>query len=88
MNADVIRAKIEGLLGWRRGKSRVFGLRTLQTFVRGKDPEFDKAFSRYLDEGAHIFVPIKCPHGRKPEDCNDCYEEADRAYDAAREDRP
>jgi len=82
---EAIRAKIEGLMGWKRGSSNSFSFRALQTFVRGKDPEFDKEFSRYLDSGEHFFVKDKCPHGRKPEDCDACYEEAERIYTEAKE---
>ena len=82
---DYIRAKIEGLMGWKRGESIAFSFRALQAFVRGKDPEFDKEFASYLEEGGHIYENPKCPHGRKPEDCDDCYREGDLAYDAARE---
>jgi hypothetical protein len=51
-----IRDKIEKLMGWKSGLSRIYSLRALQIFVRGKDDAFDKELSLYLDSGAHVFV--------------------------------
>lgn len=82
---DIIRAKIEGLMGWDRGGSNSFSFRALQSFVRGKDPEFDKELSLYLDRGQHFFVTDECPHGKKPADCDTCFEEAERTYNEAKE---
>ena len=88
MTEDVIRAKIEGLMGWKRGGSNSFSFRALQSFVRGKDPKFDKEFALYLDKGEHIYTDPECPHGRKVGECDTCDALADLAYDAARENRP
>jgi len=85
---DIIRAKIEGLMGWKRGGSNSFSFRALQSFIRGKDPKFDKELALYLDKGDHIYTNPKCPHGRKAGECDTCDALADLAYDAAREDRP
>ena len=86
MNAtNEIRAKIESLMGWRRGESRAFGLRTLQSFVRGKDPKFDEELSLYLDRGEHFFVNPQCSHDRKVGECDVCDALADRA-DTTKED--
>jgi hypothetical protein len=56
---DAIRAKIEELMGWKPGGSNSFSLRALQSFVRGKDPEFDEELARYLDMDEHFFVPVR-----------------------------
>lgn len=87
MTEDVIRAKIEGLMGWERGASNSFSFRALQSFVRGKDPEFDKELALYLDKGEHFFVKPTCPHGRPAGECDACDVQSDLAYDAAREDK-
>jgi hypothetical protein len=85
MNEDTIRAKIEGLMGWKRGGSLSFSMRALQSFVRGKDPIFDEQLASYLDQGEHFFVKDDCPHGNKAGECNACDVQSDLAYDAARE---
>jgi hypothetical protein len=85
MTEDVIRAKIEGLMGWKRGASNSFSFRALQSFVRGKDPEFDRELALYLDKGEHIFVERLCPHGKKAGECDACDVLSDLAYDTARE---
>lgn len=87
MTEGIIRARIEGLMGWQRGGSNSFSLRALQVFVRGKDLKFDKEFALYLDKGEHFFVPAECPHGKRVGECDDCDVQADLAYDSAREDR-
>lgn len=83
MTNDAIRAKIEGLMGWKRGSSICFSFRALQTFVRGKDKKFDKELALYLDKGDHFYVSPKCEHGRLREECDICDEACEKVYQEA-----
>lgn len=83
MTEDIVRATIEGLMGWKRGGSNSFSFRALQSFIRGKDPKFDKEFALYLDRGEHFFVKEKCPHGHKTGECDTCFDLAEHAYEEA-----
>ena len=85
MTEDIVRARIEGLLGWKRGGSHSFSFRALQSFVRGKDPKFDEEFALYLDKGEHFFVTQECPHGHKAGECDTCFDLAEQAYEEGKE---
>lgn len=51
-----LRARAEKVLNWEEDASSRFSLRTLQSFVRGKDPELDAAFALHLDSGRHLWT--------------------------------
>lgn len=89
---DKFRAKMEELMGWKPGASNSFSMRAMQSFVRGKDSEFDALLAEHLDAGEHIFDTPRneptCPHGNSfAGPCRYCDVEADIAYDTWREDQ-
>ena len=57
--ADELRLEAEKLLGWEEGKSRCFSFPTLREFIREKSPKLHRQMSEVIQEGGHLFTPIK-----------------------------
>jgi hypothetical protein len=55
LSVELIRARIEGMLGWKRGDSDRFSLPTLLAFIRGKNSAVEDQLSAFIQGGGHIY---------------------------------
>jgi len=51
-----IKNRIAKAMGWERKDVDSFSLPALRDFVRGKDPDLDRALKTVIDNGLHLYV--------------------------------